>query len=293
MINRVDLSSHHKEPFATPAPLGLLGLAIGCAALTPIAFGYGLTAEGLKPAAILALMFGAGCQFLAGFMEMRNGNGFGGVIFTLFSFLWVFNAAELWLAASGFFIAHSIKIALEVAVLIILIPLTFGFGYFSKLMFWFLVNIDVLFICKIVAAVLHTQALQYPIAILTVSLGLIAIWIALATIINPLVGRQVFRVAGPLFFVQKQSFDFSTRQTIFEILYGQWKENAFIELDFSSLSEAVKDKLGERKILPDIFYLWEFGYLTVTKQEDEVRSCRLTAAGVDLYEQLVLRKYQI
>ena len=177
--------------------------------------------------------------------------------------------------------------------LLILLPLTFGFGYFSKLMFWFLVDIDVLFLCKIIAAVTHTTKLAYPIAILTVLLGLIAIWIALATIINPLVGRQVFRVAGPLFFAPKQSFDFTNRQAIFDVLYSHWKEKAFVELDAKTLVDAVKEKVGERNILPDVFYLWEFGYLSITKQEEEIRSCRLTAAGVDLYEQLVMGKYQI
>ena len=293
MVKKVDLASHHKEPFASPAPLGLLGLAVGCAALTPIAFGLDITPAAFKTSAILALCFGAGCQFLAGYMEMRNGNGFGGVVFTLFSFLWVFNAAELWFAASGVLMSHPIKIALEIAVLLILLPLTFGFGYFSKLMFWFLVDIDVLFLCKIIAGITHTTKLAYPIAILTVLLGLLAIWIALATIINPLVGRQVFRVAGPLFFAPRQSFDFTTRQAIFDVLYHHWKDKAFVELDIESLVKAVQEKLGEKNIIPDVFYLWEFGYLAMTKQEDEVRSCRLTAAGVDLYEQLVLRKYQV
>ena len=106
MVKKVDLASHHKEPFAAPAPLGLLGLAVGCAALTPIAFGLDITPAAFKTAAILAFFFGAGCQFLAGYMEMRNGNGFGGVVFTLFSFLWVFNAAELWFAASGVLMSH-------------------------------------------------------------------------------------------------------------------------------------------------------------------------------------------
>jgi hypothetical protein len=298
MVKRIDLTTtQHKEPFANPAPLGLLGLAIGCAALVPIAFGYGLTPAGFKTAAVLALLFGAGGQFLAGFMEMRNGNGFGGVIFTVFSFLWVFNAIELWAAASGFLMDHSIKIAMEVAVLIILIPLTFGFGYFSKLMFWFLVDIDVLFVCKILAAITKSTAFALPIAVLTLMLGIIAIWIALATIINPLVGKQVFRVAGPLFFAPKKRFDFSRRPIIFEVLYKHWKEHAFIELDYEQLVKLVDetDNNGteQGKILPEIYYLWEFGYVAITQGNDTIRSCRLTAAGLDLYEQLVLGKYQI
>ena len=63
---------------------------------------------------------------------------------------------------------HSIKIALEVAVLAILVPLTFGFGYFSKLMFFFLVDIDLLFVCKIAAAISHSTVFAMPVAILTI-----------------------------------------------------------------------------------------------------------------------------
>ena len=226
-------------------------------------------------------------------MEMRNGNGFGGIIFTLFSFLWVFNAVELYLAASGMIMSHGIKIALEITLLLILVPLTFGFGYFSKLMFWFLVDIDLLFLCKILAVVFHTKIFTYPIAVFTILLGLIAIWIALATVINPLAGRQVFRVAGPLFFAAKERFDFSTRQRIFEVLYNYWRENAFVEMSYDDLCSKVEEVLGKREILPDLYYLWEFGYLSISKEGEDLRSCRLTAAGLDLYEQLVLRKYQV
>ena len=53
MVRRIDLGTGHRELFAEPAPLGLIGLAIGCAALTPIAFGESLTPQGLSTAAIL------------------------------------------------------------------------------------------------------------------------------------------------------------------------------------------------------------------------------------------------
>ena len=39
MIRKVELLKKH-EPFAEPTSLGLIGLALGCAALTPIAFGH-------------------------------------------------------------------------------------------------------------------------------------------------------------------------------------------------------------------------------------------------------------
>jgi len=48
MIRKAELGRPvHTEVIAEPTPLGLICLAIGCAALTPIAFGASLTPAGL------------------------------------------------------------------------------------------------------------------------------------------------------------------------------------------------------------------------------------------------------
>ena len=79
--------------FADPTALGLFGLAIGCAALLPIAFGMkaAMTADAMRTAAIFCLLFGGGCQFLAGLMSFANKNMLGGTLLTTFSFNWVMN----------------------------------------------------------------------------------------------------------------------------------------------------------------------------------------------------------
>lgn len=295
MVQKIELAKPHHETYANPAPLGLLGLAIGCAALTPIAFGHYLTEPtAFSTAAIFVLLFGCGCQGLAGYMEMRNGNGFGGVIFTTFAFLWAVNAWELHMVSNGVMPHHGIKLAIDVALLLILTPLTFGFGYFSKLLFALLIDIDLLFVCKIVRGVTHTDSLNMVIAILTVVLGLLGIWIALASLINPVAGRQVFRIAGPLFFAPKRpQFDFSLRRQLFETLYIHWREHAFVEMPLGDLANAMADIAAEGALVPDIEYLGEFGYVTVSRRDGEITSLRLTAAGIDLYEQIVLRKYEL
>ena len=59
MIKKVDLgSSLHHGVFGNPAPLGLFGLAVSCAVLTPTAFGYGI-ADGkiMAPAFATTLPF--------------------------------------------------------------------------------------------------------------------------------------------------------------------------------------------------------------------------------------------
>ncbi|HOD40155.1 MAG TPA: GPR1/FUN34/YaaH family transporter, partial [Candidatus Wallbacteria bacterium] len=92
MIKKVDLDLNHKEVFASPTPLGLIGLAVSCAALMPIALGYTLTPAAFKTTAVWALFFGCGCQMITGLMEFANKNLFGGTIFTAFSFSWAYLA---------------------------------------------------------------------------------------------------------------------------------------------------------------------------------------------------------
>jgi len=300
MIKKVDLqTSKHHAIFGNPAPLGLLGLAIACAALTPIAFGYGLTPVGFKTAAVWSLLFGAGCQLIAGLMEFANKNAFGGTIFTAFSFSWMTTAWAFYSYSLGVAPDASVTFATEVAMFVIFSVLTYGFGFFSSMLFLFLLDIDVLYFCKIIQHVLGMPTLlSLPIALCTVGMGLIAFWMAMAALINPTAGREVFRMTGPLFFAPKKSqFDFTTRNQIFEVLYEYWKVNAFKEMRLEELQQAMKARVGERDILPELFYLWEYGCLVLNfdvfdpKMKDKIASARLNSQGLDLYEQLILKKY--
>ncbi len=300
MVGKVNLFNPHAETFGNPAPLGLLGLSVGCASLLPIAFGFGLTREGFLTAAVLCFLFGGLGQLFTGLMEMRNRNGFGGAIFTLFSFQWMMNAWELYAVANGTIPDHAIKLAVELVLLMILVPLTFGFGFFSKLLFYFLLVIDVLFVIKIVKVLLPSAyanspgLFDYPLAILTMMLGGISIYIALAALINPVAGRQVFRLSGPLFVLKKKGFDWTLRHALFSHLYQHWQDNGYATLTIDALKTQLADKIKDRKLIPDLFYLWDFGYLHLDFTDDtktEIQAVRLNAQGIDLHEQLVLRKY--
>ena len=74
---------------ANPGPLGLFGFGVTTCLLSSINAGL------IPPASIaavipLAFAFGGTAQFVAGIMELRLGNTFGGVAFTSFSFLlWI------------------------------------------------------------------------------------------------------------------------------------------------------------------------------------------------------------
>ena len=185
--------------FAEPTPLGLLGLAVGCAALLPIAFGRAMTPDAFRTAAWFCLLFGGGCQFLAGMMSLANKNLLGGTLFTTFAFNWVVNYLTLKGLTEGQVPDPHVVLAVDLCFLVIFVVLTFAFGFFSKLLFAFLLDIDVLFGCRILKELTHSTAFALPIALATVVLAGIALWLAFAILVNSAAGRTVFAVPGPLF----------------------------------------------------------------------------------------------
>lgn len=193
--------------FADPTPMGLLGLAIGCAALLPIALGLlpsepAQIATMMKTTAWFCLLFGAGGQFLAGLMSMVNKNALGGTLFTVFSFNWVFNWFVLDQASQGRGVDPTVGLAVDLAFIIIFVVLTYAFGFFSKLLFFFLLDIDALYLLRIgkhFAGAGAAGAFNVLIAGTTVVLAGLALYIAFALLVNPAAGRPVFPTSGPMF----------------------------------------------------------------------------------------------
>jgi succinate-acetate transporter protein len=196
-------------PFGEPTPLGLLGLAIGCAALVPIAFGQlpadpAKAAMMLKTAAWFCLLFGGGCQFLAGMMSLANKNTLGGTLLTTFSFNWIFNWWVLDGLSQGKVPDATVGLSVDVAFVVIFLVLTYAFGFFSKLLFFFLVDIDLLYLLRIAKHFAEpggaiAQVSSAGVGIATVALAALALYISFALLVNPSAGRPVFPVAGPLF----------------------------------------------------------------------------------------------
>lgn len=186
-------------PFAEPSPLGLLCLAIGCAALVPIAFGTAVTPDAIRTAAIFCLLFGAGGQFLAGIMSLANKNLLGGTLFTTFAFNWVYNWWSLSGLTEGKVPNADITFAVDVCFIIIFVVLTYAFGFYSKLLFFFLLDIDFLYASRILNHALHTKAFALPIALCTIFLVAIALYMAFGILVNTAAGRVVFPIPGPMF----------------------------------------------------------------------------------------------
>jgi uncharacterized protein len=85
---------------ANPGPLGLFGFGLTTCLLSSINAGL------IPPASIavvvpLAFAYGGLAQFVAGIMEFRLGNTFGGVAFTSYSMFWWWFALLLWTLGAG------------------------------------------------------------------------------------------------------------------------------------------------------------------------------------------------
>ena len=184
------------QTFAEPAPLGLLGLAVGCAALLPVAFGCvphdpAAAAAMLETCAWMCLLFGAGCQLLAGVMALANKNALGGTLFTTFAFNWAMNFWALDRMAHGKAVDASVIACADVTFLVIFVVLTFAFALVSKVLFLFLLDVDVLYALRLAG---HPRG----VALATVGLAAIALYLALATLLNEAAGRALLPIGGPL-----------------------------------------------------------------------------------------------
>ncbi len=183
--------------FADPSPMGLICLAIGCAALVPMAFGAALSPTGLRTAAMFCLFFGAGGQLLAGVMSLANHNLYGGTLFTAFSFNWLMNWWVLDRLAAGVVPDHAVIAAVDAAFLLIFLAMTYGFGFFSTVLFLLLLDIDLIYAFRLANAAFGTQAFAVPIGVAVVLLALLSLWIAFGVLLNPVAGRNVFPLGGP------------------------------------------------------------------------------------------------
>lgn len=187
--------------YAEPTSLGLFGLAIGCASLLPVAFGVkaAFAPEALRTCALFCLLFGGGCQFLAGLMSFANKNMLGGTLLTTFSFNWVINAWSLKELSEGRVPSGDVILAVDSCFLLVFLVMTFAFGYFSRLLMVFLIDIDLLYVFRIARELLHVQALGMLIALATVVLMFIALYIAFALVLVNASGRSILPIGAPVF----------------------------------------------------------------------------------------------
>lgn len=187
--------------FADPTALGLFGLAIGCASLLPVAFGAkeAFTPDALRTAAAFCLLFGAGCQLLAGLMSFANANLLGGTLLTTFSFNWIVNAWALNGLSQGKAPSALVVLAVDCCFLVLFLVMTYAFGFFSRLLFAFLLDIDLLYVFRIARELTHVSAFGMLIAIATLVLMLLSLYIAFSLVLASAAGRVILPIGKPLF----------------------------------------------------------------------------------------------
>jgi hypothetical protein len=184
--------------FAGPTPLGLLGLAIGCAALVPVAFGWSVTPAALHTAAWFCLLFGGGGQMLAGLMSFANKNLLGGTLFTTFAFNWIMNWWALEGLSEGRVPDATVILSVDACFLVVFVVLAYAFAFHSKLLVAFLGDICLLYAFRILRELTRSAVFTTPIALTTVVLAALALWLAFAVLVNSAAGRPVFKIPGPL-----------------------------------------------------------------------------------------------
>ena len=185
--------------FADPTALGLFGLAIGCAALLPIAFGVksAMTVDALRTASWMCLLFGGGCQFLAGLMSFANKNMLGGTLLTTFSFNWVMNWWALDGLANGKPASSAIVLSVDLCFLLIFFAMTYAFAFFARVLVIFLLDIDAIYILRVARELFHVQT-GTAIAVATVVLMFIAIYIAVSLVLVSASGKSPLPLGPPM-----------------------------------------------------------------------------------------------
>jgi len=182
------------NPVAEPAPLGLLGLAVGALVLLSVDMGYSEAKPALEIPWILVM--GATAQLIAGIMDFQRKNVFGATVFTGFSMLW-------------YGLALSYIIILWGGVLVDATHLTFAFLGFlifglyctvaalgtNKILFIIMVFID-LAVGTLVAKEWYTFDMKIT-GVLLMFVVVFSFYGSFAILINQMAKRTVFPMGAP------------------------------------------------------------------------------------------------
>ncbi|NCO69302.1 MAG: hypothetical protein GW878_02105 [Acidobacteria bacterium] len=170
--------------------------------------------------------------------------------------------------------------------MVIFVLMSWGFGHFGSLLLIFLVDIDLLYAAKLANSLFHTRSFDIVVAVLTVGLGAIALWIAFALLLNPVTGRRVFALGKPVFrTTARATIDLALRRDILAVLYARWREGGG-----GTVSPAELEKIASATTLAKVRAETEFLRARGVIEPTAAAGCgvRLTAAGIDLWERLLL-----
>jgi len=176
----------HKEWWANPAVVGLMGFALTTMATGLHNVGY----WGAGPTLALAIAYGGTAQFIAGIVDLRKGSIFGGSAFMSYGAFWWSLFMLLYVQPKtgvpaghpeelGFFLMWTLfTFAFCIAVLRV--------GKYLAVLFWLLllafILLDLVVVGKVPAKVAGWEILI---------VGLLAFYIAMATLVNTVHGKKV------------------------------------------------------------------------------------------------------
>ncbi|MDQ0189337.1 acetate uptake transporter [Alicyclobacillus cycloheptanicus] len=173
---------------ADPGPLGLAGFGITTCILSLINAKVA-SPEGLGVVLGLALIYGGGCQLLAGIWEFRKGNTFGATAFSSYGAFWI----AFWLilhfapkAPLGWFLLFFGLLTFY---------LWFGTFYLNQALFWVFLTLWIAFVLLALNGfgVMSSQAGGW----VGLLCGLLALYTSAATLINTTAGHTVLPVGKP------------------------------------------------------------------------------------------------
>jgi len=176
----------YREWWANPAVVGLMGFALTTMATGLHNVGY----WGAGPTLALAIAFGGTAQFIAGIVDLRKGSIFGGSAFMSYGAFWWSLFMLLYVQPkTGVPAGHPE----ELGFFIMWTLFTFAFclavqrvGKFLAVLFWLLLLAFILLDLVVVGTV-PARVAGWEILIV----GLIAYYIAMATLVNTVYGRKV------------------------------------------------------------------------------------------------------
>ncbi len=176
----------YKEWWANPAVVGLMGFALTTMATGLHNVGY----WGAGPTLALAIAFGGTAQFIAGIVDLRKGSIFGGSAFMSYGAFWWSLFMLLYVQPkTGIPAGHSE----ELGFFLMWTLFTFAFciavprvGKYLTALFWLLllafILLDLVVVGKMPATVAGWEILI---------VGLLAWYIAMATLVNTVYGKKV------------------------------------------------------------------------------------------------------
>lgn len=193
-----------KQQHPDPTALGLFGLAI--VTLVASSQKLGITTD-LSYVIPWAIFLGACAQLVAGILDFKKGNAFGGTAFCAYGFFW-FGMALSWLINMGA-LGETLQSAVDpkqmafafVGYLIITIFFTVGASKTNKVLFLIFFFIDLLFLGLSVSVFISEGSIHHAFHMLAafseLAIALLSFWGAGANILNTLLGKEFVPIGKP------------------------------------------------------------------------------------------------